>query len=311
MFFPYFRAKRFEVLALRAATADLTAAGNVLPVIEPVRDEWNGLKRILDDGLRLGLVTNPAFGNYSLPGPRGRRGQAPLPPHSAAVYSHGNAIPAMLIDRGTTVADITTFARNYRTAKMFIVNGLPRAAIPNPLSTALLQHGPTYVAVKRRAIQAQGGAGIWVDLVDNFVRQDVNALYQFDEFYTDRHISIRTDPTFSHFGDFSIQGDHYRDGGGRAHNVALHHVYTVGPNPSDLRIRHYVSAQHPDVATMWHDALTALVNDSQNLSALSRLNDTPIVGEYRTMHAARNFPGLGKMKELAIRHHLLLMATVQ
>lgn len=312
MFFPLLRSKRFEVLALVAVTPDLVASRNVLPIVEPTKSEWTNLKKALDAGLEMGIIVNPQVGDYSPPQPRARRVQHPFPPTSAQVFTHANAIPTLIIHGQSTVADVAQFGRGFVGKKMILVNEAPvfPTAVQSPLATALALR-PAYWVVRRRSSAPSMRVASNVDLTNNLIRQANNGLYPFDEFYSDRNITIRTDPIYGHFGDYSIVGEDYSDGGGRANNVALHHVYTIGPNPSLLRIRHYVSATHPDVATMWFDALSKLVADLSNLSVLSPLNDTSVLAEYRAKHASRAFPGLGKMKELALRHHLLLMTAVQ
>ncbi|MEM6474070.1 MAG: sce7725 family protein [Planctomycetota bacterium] len=47
MYFPYFRGKQFELIAIRE-TAKLIADTGFVPVIEPVREQFTGLKRALD-----------------------------------------------------------------------------------------------------------------------------------------------------------------------------------------------------------------------------------------------------------------------
>ena len=309
MFFPLLRLKRFEALAIRATAVDLVQSGNVLPIVEPTKREWRNLLAALNNGLTVGIIVNPSFGNYSPPAPRARRAQQAFPPEASAALAHINAIPAYVIGDRTTAAQVRSFAVTHPNRKMFIVNAAPRAVVQSPLAAALALN-PLYYVVRRNAVPPSVNRAANVDLVDNFTRRPNNSQYPFDEFYTDRHNSVRTDPDYAHFGDYSIVGDVYSEGGGPANNVALHHVYVAGPNPSSLRIRHYVSAASPSVNTMWYDALTQLVTDLPNLRRLSPLNDTSILADYRALHASRAFPGLGKMKELAIRHHLLLMTVV-
>jgi hypothetical protein len=309
LYYPYLRGKRFEALALRTEASALAQAANVIPIIEPVKNEWRNLERALDGGLILAVITNPRVGDYSPPRAGARREQAAMPPTSLGVYGHANAIPTMLIDDATTAPAVRRFGRAHIGRRGFVVVGAPTAN-PDPLQEALGLN-PHFVGIRRRVVPVFAAHAVSVAIVDNFGRQDNNSLYPPDEFFTDRHVTIRTDADYAHFGDYSIQGDHYRDGGGRANNVALHHVYAVGPNPSDLRIRHYVSAAHRDVAVMWHDSLSQLVNDLPALTRRSALNSTSVLAEYRALHRSRAFPGLGKMKELAMRHHLLLMTVVQ
>jgi len=309
MYFPVIRGKQFDVLALRHVAAALAATDNVRPIVEPVRDQWNNLTAIADAGVSIAVVVNPQDGNYS---PL-RQGGAPeaVPPSGVALYAHPNVTKAMIIAEATSAADVAAFVAATPDRRVFLVESVPRNRTPDPLAVALASN-PDFYAIRRSAVPAPPNAAVNVDIQDHFNRADTNVNYPFDEFFTTRHMTIAGDPSFDHFGDYLVQGEDYNDGGGgRARNVALHHVYMSGPMQSELRVRHYVSAQHPDIGTMWQDALTQLVADLPNLSALSPLNETATYDEYRALLATGNYPGLGKMKEYAFRHLLLLMTVVQ
>ena len=47
MYFPYFRGKQFELIAIRD-TATLLADSGFIPIIEPVKEALKGLGRALD-----------------------------------------------------------------------------------------------------------------------------------------------------------------------------------------------------------------------------------------------------------------------
>nr|WP_072144010.1 sce7725 family protein [Citrobacter freundii] len=47
MYYPYFRGKQFELLAIRD-TANVMAEAGFTPIIEPVREALNGLERTYD-----------------------------------------------------------------------------------------------------------------------------------------------------------------------------------------------------------------------------------------------------------------------
>ncbi len=309
MYFPVIRGKQFDVLALRHVAAALAAAGNVRPIVEPVRDQWNNLTTIADAGVSMAVVVNPQDGDYS---PLRQGGPPdPVPASGVALYAHANVTEAMIIAEATAAAQVAAFVASTPDRRVFLVESVPRYRTPDPIAVALASN-PDYYAIRRSAVPASTTPAMNVDIQDHFNRADTNVNYPFDEFYTTRHMTIVGDPNFDHFGDYLVQGEDYNDaGGGRARNVALHHVYMNGPMQSELRVRHYVSAQHPDIGTMWHDALTQLVADLPNLAALSPLNETATCDEYRGLLATGNYPGLGKMKEYAFRHLLLLMTVVQ
>jgi hypothetical protein len=311
LYFPLLRGKRFEGLAIKAISTDLAAAGNVVPIIEPVAGEtWIRLKVTLDD-LPMAVITNPKVGPYSEPKKLEKRIQQPMPLKAAGVYGHPNAIWALVINEDTLSSEVALFNALCPGRRMFVVMALPKAhGVDDPIPAAV-RSNPEYFVINHHALVPTTARSVTVDLQDAFLAQDENVSYPPDEFYSNRHATIRTDATFEHFGDYSIVGKKFRKGGGKANNVALHHVYTIGPNPSDLRIKHYVSANDPSEATMWHDALTQLVNDLPSLRALSPLNDTAVIPTYIAMQKSGDYPGLGKMKEWGIRHQLLLMTVVQ
>jgi hypothetical protein len=312
MFFPYFRGKLFEIQAVEAVAPQLVTAGNVLPIIEPVANNWNRLRLALEANLMVGVITNPQIGYYSKPRPREQRVQQPMPLKASRVFANPNAIWGFIIDAKTKADEVNAFVADCPRRKMFIVMSAPTAAgMDDPIPPAVASN-PDYLVVNHRAVTPSMPATVSVDLTNAFTAQQANLYYPPDEFYTNRHMTIAADAEYDHFGDYSMVGTAFRQGSGRnANNVALHHIYTTGPKPSNLRIKHYVSRALPSVEAMWMDALTQLVNDLPNLSALSPLNDTATVTDYVALHKSEAFPNLGKMKELAIRHHLLLMTMVQ
>lgn len=68
MYYPYFRGKQFELIAVREAAA-LMAASEFVPIIEPVREPMNGLRRALEaiceaNGSAI-LIVNPDNGDHA------------------------------------------------------------------------------------------------------------------------------------------------------------------------------------------------------------------------------------------------------
>ncbi len=65
MYYPYFRGKQFELIAIRES-ADLIASSGFVPIIEPVRESLSGLEKALgalaDAGAQAVVVINPRHG---------------------------------------------------------------------------------------------------------------------------------------------------------------------------------------------------------------------------------------------------------
>ena len=68
MYFPYFRGKQNELITIRN-NASLMAQAGFVPIIEPVKETLNGLKRALDSVVnskgRAIVIVNPFHGDYS------------------------------------------------------------------------------------------------------------------------------------------------------------------------------------------------------------------------------------------------------
>jgi len=136
---------------------------------------------------------------------------------------------------------------------------------------------------------------------DNFRRKTSNSQYPEREHFTDLNTAAGN-PENLDWGDYSIQGDHFADGGGAAMTVAIHHIH-FSDNGESLDISHFLSDRQEttdDPAGKTIEAARKLV------AALNVLapSDTVACGEYRAMVESEQWRGLGYLKRLAIRHHL-------
>lgn len=67
MYYPYFRGKQFELIAIRES-ATLLANSSFVPIVEPVRASLGGLNKTLrsltDVGAQAVVVVNPRYGDH-------------------------------------------------------------------------------------------------------------------------------------------------------------------------------------------------------------------------------------------------------
>jgi uroporphyrinogen-III synthase len=68
MYHPYFRGKQYELITIRD-TADLLRRHGFVPIVEPVRESLNGLRRALEAVTKAAgssiLIVNPVHGDHS------------------------------------------------------------------------------------------------------------------------------------------------------------------------------------------------------------------------------------------------------
>lgn len=307
MYYPYFRGKQFELLALRES-AELLAQSQFTPIIEPVRESLNGLGRTLgalaDAGCRTIVIVNPRHGDH-------RENGESIAAFLEQEYSGNDGVLAGLLLRSVSTSDeARALLNDYRGRSEAIIHaGFTDARV---LADAL---GDRMGSVCNVFMEDQAnmlyrrhfGESTRVLIRDGF-EQKRNADYDRVDPFSDLHVTYR-ELGMQGYGDFLTVGDHYSEGGGPAYAVAIHLTF-IDPDKDDaMFVYHFVSDSNDtptDPAGKFAQALTKLV---QTLDAgNSKLLETSAIEEFRRLHERGHFPGLGYIKKLSIKHHLETLA---
>ena len=71
MYYPYLRAKQYELKALREFSAEHQGQNSIVPILEPVKQQPNALNLAIDEmltnGLKFALILNPKDGDFKHP----------------------------------------------------------------------------------------------------------------------------------------------------------------------------------------------------------------------------------------------------
>ena len=82
MYFPYLRGKQFELLALRDFATGNHSKEKVVPIIEPVKQQFGGLNTaistMLDSGLQFAMILNPKDGDFKHPNVKSLQIKTPI-----------------------------------------------------------------------------------------------------------------------------------------------------------------------------------------------------------------------------------------
>jgi hypothetical protein len=297
MYFPYFRGRQYELLALRELAQGDLLGNYVAPVVEPIKltTTFNGtIKMFAEKNKSIALILNPAVGDLS----KGTSVDTVLLSISgtvipAVIISHDTAeAMTALTEKGILGSDVLAVMTNRDYLKTY------RDSFTNTPPKFTMFPDERQI---RRAVSANK-----VMFEDKFKKQEKNAYYlkQEDEFYSDDHLYF-AEEGFSGFGDYSIIGSEYDESGFAPHAVAIHIVYFASDDT--LRIRHFVSDSNTgieDVAGKYYEAVTKLKRWCD--SGQSRQNTTALATFLS--HAENGYyPGLPTIKKLSIMHHLELV----
>jgi hypothetical protein len=307
MYFPYLYGKRFELLALRDAVAELSLASKVVPVIEPVSNNSREIKTCLQAlgsaSANAVVVLNPQNGLYR---------QTPPTELIAALAEdfeqHPSLLPGFVCRPQTRAREANRFLASYPSREVAILYWAPQ--LTDDELRDLTGHARIrfhinvhdQMAAAQRSILPPGKA---VDIRDRFNALTRNADYEGVEFFTDSHLTFRQNAVG--FGDYSVIGSTYRDKGGPAHAVAIHAVYRH-PATRQIWVEHFVSDDTEQevgtVAEKFHQAATKLVRTATRRR--SEFGQDAALSAYSSNVRDDYFPGLGENKRREILHHIAL-----
>ena len=296
MYFPYFRGRQYELLALRELVNGKLIRNHVIPVVEPVKESStfaNAMEVFAKAEQRIGLVFNPTVGELS--------GEPKLSVPLCELLNE-SLIPALIVNE-----NMPEYLRELesndviRSNLLTIMGNRDYIGIYN---SEFSSSAPRFTLFSddrqiRRTIK-QGK----VLFEDKFKKQRKNADYPEEEFFSEDHLYY-TEEGYQGFGDYSVIGDEYTESGFAPYAVAIHIVYFADDNT--LRIRHFVSdsnADVSDVAGKFHEAVTKLDTWYRNLpSKRTTTGLDTLLRHYKN----ETYPGLPTLKKLSVMHHLELV----
>lgn len=311
MYFPYLRGRQYELLALIELAKLGLLSKSVIPVVEPVKlvrkDEKyvTPYKMITTFNIMMqeftkiehpiAIIYNPSVGDL-----------AAIPESASSLYTYlsvNEIIPAVIVNNYTSNFITKLNANNVsKDAILTVLNNRDSLAVYlnefssiNPRYTLFPDERQIRRAVKQNKVLFE----------DKFNKQQRNADYSSDEFFSEDHLYY-SDEGYIGFGDYSIIGNEYVEGGWAPRAVAIHIVYFADDNT--LRVRHFVSESDrddtSDVAGKFYEAVSKLAEWYSDGQAKQTTSGLEVLLNY---YYNRTYPGLPTIKKLSIMHHLELM----
>lgn len=308
MYYPYFRGKQFELIAIRES-ATLLADSSFVPIVEPVRASLGGLdktlKSLTDVGAQAVVVVNPRYGDH-------RESCESISELLERGYQESDTIGAgILLTSETSLEKALALAERFNKLGTTLIHA--GFTDPRALSDQLGEDAENFRNVfladhanRLYRRHFQGGPRILVG--DGFIQMK-NADYPPVETFSDLHITF-PEEGMDGYGDFLTVGDNYSERGGPAYAVAIHLTF-IDPDQDDaMFIYHFKSDTNDtptDPAGKFAQALNKMISKLD--SGDSKLLETSAIVEFRDLNERGHFPGLGYVKKLSIKHHLETLAN--
>ena len=302
MYFPYFRGRQYELLALKELAADDLLGKSVIPIIEPIKLTTTfatTLKVFNDKQQPVAIICNPSVGEL-----------ISKPDLVETLFTHhfdnsSCTIPSVLFEKNAKDILQKTKDMLQNTLDTILSKGISKENLLTIIhnrdlldvySANFCNTSPKYtLCPDERYIRREVNQNNRVLFVDRFTKQIKNADYPEDDFFSDDHLSFQ-DEEYVGFGDYSIVGKDYVDKGSLPYAVAIHVVY-FSDNDDTLRVRHFISDSNEDrsdVAGKYHEAVTKLARwyrtgqQRQLTTALSIFLDHADKGYYPGLPTIKN-----------------------
>ncbi|CRM15028.1 hypothetical protein [Pseudomonas sp. 31 E 6] len=302
MYYPILKGKQFELAALKELVGYIPV-GNVCPILEPVNLSLGPLVATISElttaGITSWVVINPSQGEFV-----GGSGSiaASLTTQLAAVGTGtGVFVPCVKVRDATDVSAIALL-RSIPTPFVVYVEG----SITPGLTLDLMRASVVALNPEKTENSIWGSLPRVVLFHDGFDKKSRNLDYGVESFYSDYHTKYRTCPNAIGFGDYTILGERFSEGGGPAFVVTLHLSYLDPSRLNHMYVRHFSSYSDNDSQSdpggKFREALDLLV--SHVTSNSTKFVNTAGLQDFMTLHGTRHYPGLGVVKKISIKHHI-------
>ena len=309
MYFPYFRGKQYELIAIREC-AEIFRDNGFIPIIEPVKAQLIGLDKtintLFENDANAIVIANPKIGEL-------KDSYDELNKLIERKYEEDKPITlGLLFDETTSFEDAKTFCNLYEDKNVAIIHSgfshakeLAAEIAGNAKCTCSIFEDGKSGKLYQKHFQFHDKK---ILLKDGFEKRR-NADHPPVEVFSDLHVTFELEG-MNGFSDFLMVGDDYQEGGGPAYTIAIHLTYIDSDNDNIMYVRHFKSIRQDtptDPAGKFAEALDGLITylDSEQ----NKIYETSAIVELRELHAKGHYPGLGYLKKLSMKHHIETFAT--
>ncbi|OCB71159.1 hypothetical protein B0A79_22445 [Flavobacterium piscis] len=302
MYYPYLRARQFELITLRELVAENIIQGYVTPILEPVKDTFNNLnlahKLFKEKDFSSYLIVNPIVGELN--------GDNITVLEYLSTLDDCRFLAAFHYTQNSEY--ISQNVVNYNLNSCMLIcyeNFIDDDGFRELCQQDYITHITVFEPHKYRSLDRflKGLGKNYIRFDDVFERQSKNADFldiQAHKF-SEEHLYYQGE-NFQGFSDFTVLPSEFIDGGSTPRAVAIHLTYLNVNEENQIWIRHFTSDTNDSIANVQGKfaeaaakAVTFCVENNFENSAIIELRNYFWNGKY---------PGLGTVKKISVKNHL-------
>lgn len=305
MYYPYLRAKQYELLALREYAAAGLPADKIFPIIEPVKYAFNSIelawKILSEKNIPLGVVLNPCVGEIcdDVDYIEGKLGECEM-----------NYTPVFIINNNLSQVEQRLSLRRYRDVILFRAD--ESADSENELISLVERYdvnkiiiNPKHKAFIRKIRKLSKGVDIIISQ-DCFFARSKNSDYEDvgEEFFSEEYEYYKEEGYQGIF-DYTVLPKEFLEGGRLPYAIAIHLTYE---RDGTVFVNHFVSESNDDTSNIqkkYGEAARAAIM----YCAKNQIDGVGIQQLSKTVQE-EHYPGLGFIKKISILNHLELVSRI-
>lgn len=313
MYCPYLRGKQFELLALREFSGEFANNGKIVPIVEPVKKQVNGLNSaittMIENGMKFAIVLNPREGDYKHPSVDNDI----LDSLTSIGEDREHWIPAYIYrNNGQKLLE---HANRHNLTNLMIM--FPSGAdVNNEELMEFLSNDKVAYVVSGNLSNNRSARGrlrklgkALISLEDRFNDKPRNADYanEVDEIFSEDFAYYQEDGLVG-FSDYTPMAKDFIEGGMLPYAIAIHLTYQKSDD--QIFVHHFVSDNNFDQSNIrgkFHEAAIKI----EPFFNENGLYHTAAVDEFILKAESEDgYPGLGYIKKLSIKNHLELVTRI-
>lgn len=305
MYFPYLRARQFELITLRDLVSEGKLKGKIMPVIEPVKESFNNLnlahKVFEENNFNLYLIVNPFAGDMA--------GDTDFFLGYISNLEDSKYLPAFQFADNSTYIHSKIEEYDLTDCMLICLDNFSNEdefmdLCEHPKISHIMVLEPHKYRTMDRFIKALDK--FYIRLDDPFERQQRNSdfLNIPAHKFTEEHLFYSID-RYNGFADFTILPKEFIDGGSAPRAVVIHLTYLNKRNENQIWIRHFTSETNDSISNVQGKFAEAAEKAIQFCDELPLENSA--ISELRNYFNEHRYPGLGTVKKISIKNHLLII----
>lgn len=309
MYYPFLRARQFELISLRELAIEGATQGCIIPILEPVKSTFNNLNlayRVFEEqNQKVYLIVNPSVGE--------------LIGDSEHYLDYLNEL------NNEIVFPAFHYRNNNRSNSEYITQSINKFGLnqcmlicKNDISendeefknlaqleqvTVINIEDPSRNRALNRFVQSLEKTYIRLD--DLFEKQARNSdfLNIEEHRFSEEHIYYNQE-NFNGFSDYTVLPSEFSDGGSTPRAVVIHLTYINQQN--QIMIRHFTSLTNDSIANI-QGKFAEAAQKAVEYCRLNHLTNSAIM-ELENYFDEQHYPGLGTVKKISIKNHLLILS---